>query len=316
MDERALIHTYFARRQGPRADVVLGIGDDAALLRFAPGFELVVATDLIVEGTHFPPGTPAAAVGHRCLAVNLSDLAATGAEPLWFTLCLSLPRVEPEWLAGFSDGLFRLAERFGVALVGGDTVRGATGAGVTIHGRIAPGHALRRSGARPGDGIWVTGSPGDAVAGRLLLGSAATSPEAVHLMHRFLYPEPRVAAGRALVGVASAMIDVSDGLHDDLGKLMAASGTGAELDVAALPLSAPLRTVAGDLAVARALTGGDDYELCFTVPAGHTRQVEEALATVGTPAARIGTVTSGAGLRWRQAGAEFVVPDLTFRHFE
>lgn len=315
MDERALIDTFFARRQRPRGDVVLGIGDDAAVLRVDPGFDLVVATDVIVEGTHFPPGISPAAIGHRCLAVNLSDLAAMGAEPLWFTLSLSLPRVEPDWLAGFSRGLFDLAECFTVALVGGDTVRGPLAAGVTAHGRLRPGSAVRRSGARPGDGIWVTGTPGDAVAGRLLLGSGRSDATTDYLASRFLYPEPRVAAGRSLAGVASAMIDVSDGLHDDLCKLMTASGVGAELDVEALPLSAALKDAAGEMAVAQALTGGDDYELCFTAAAGLASQVGELMVATGTRVTRIGTVVPAAGVRWRQAGADFTVPDLVFRHF-
>lgn len=315
MDERTLIDTYFARRQKPRADVALGIGDDAAVLRVDPGFELVVATDVIVEGTHFPPGIPAAAIGHRCLAVNLSDLAAMGASPLWFTLCLSLPGVEPDWLAGFSRGLFALAERSGIALVGGDTVRGPLSAAVTAHGRIRPDAVVRRGGARPGEGIWVTGSPGDAVAGRLLLGAGRTGAAADYLSGRFLYPEPRVAAGQGLVGTASAMIDVSDGLHDDLCKLMMASGVGAELDVEALPLSSALREIEGEMAIARALTGGDDYELCFTAPEDAAARVQASLSAARTPVTRIGTVVPGDGVRWRRAGVGFAVPDLVFRHF-
>ncbi|MEO7387693.1 MAG: thiamine-phosphate kinase, partial [Gammaproteobacteria bacterium] len=225
MDERQLIRTYFDRRVTPaRADIVLGIGDDAALLRFAPGFDLVVATDSIAEGTHFPPGTPAAAIGHRCLAVNLSDLAAMAAEPLWFSLALSLPEVDSRWIEEFSSGMFALADRFGVALVGGDTVRGPLGATVTIQGRARPARTVRRTGAQPGDGVWVTGHPGDAVAGRLLLGEPSPDAAINVLRQRFLYPEPRVREGQLLSGLATAMLDVSDGLDDDLGKLLVASG--------------------------------------------------------------------------------------------
>lgn len=319
MDERALISTFFNR--GPaagrpaRADVILGIGDDAAVLRLDPGFDLVVATDSIAEGTHFPAGTPAASVGHRCLAVNLSDIAAMAAEPLWFSLALSLPEADEEWVGEFARGLFALADRFGVELVGGDTVRGPLGATVTIQGRVRPGRAVRRSGAVPGDGVWVTGHPGDAVAGRLLLPQADSGVAAAALRRRFLYPEPRVREGLALAGIASAMLDVSDGLDDDLRKLLVASGVGAELDAGALPLSAELRSVRSGGAIECALTGGDDYELCFAVHPADEPRLRELAATWTVPATRIGTVVSGAGCRWRLHGQPLDVPDTTYRHF-
>jgi thiamine-monophosphate kinase len=317
VDERALIRTFLDRRPGvpPRDDVILGIGDDAALLRFAPGYDLVVATDTVAEGTHFPAGTPAAAIGHRCLAVNLSDLAAMAAQPLWCSLALSLPAAEPAWVAAFADGLLGLAARHGVELVGGDTVRGPLAATVTLQGRVRPGTAVRRTGARPGDGIWVTGTPGDAVAGRLLLAEERADEAAAALRQRFLYPEPRVKEGQSLAGIATAMLDVSDGLDDDLGKLLAASGVGAELDAGALPLGAHLRAVRGADAVACALMGGDDYELLFTVaPADESRLLAVA---AGWPVAvtRIGTVVAGAGHHWMLAGHVLDVPDTTYRHF-
>ena len=315
MDERTLISTFFDRHRDQRQDVILGIGDDAAVVRPEPGFDLVVATDSIVEATHFPPGIPAASVGHRCLAVNLSDLAAMAAEPLWFSLALSLPQADPDWISEFSLGLFALADRCGVALVGGDTVRGPLGATVTILGRVRPGRAVRRSGARPGDGIWVTGHPGDAVAGRLLLPEAAPGAAAIALRHRFLYPEPRVREGLALAGLASAMLDVSDGLDDDLRKLLLASGVGAELDAGELPLSAELRSVRGAEAVECALTGGDDYELCFTVAASDEARLRDVSAHWKVPATRIGTIVPGPEVRWRLHGQPLNIPDSTFRHF-
>lgn len=315
MDERTLISTFFDRQRDRRPDVVQGIGDDAAVLRPRPGTDLVMATDSLAEGTHFPSGIPAAAVGHRCLAVNLSDLAAMAAEPAWFTLALSLPESDPAWVSEFSQGLFALADRYDVALVGGDTVRGPLGATVTILGRIQPGRAISRSGARPGDGIWVTGHPGDAVAGRLLLSESAPGEAAMTLRERFLYPEPRVREGIALAGLASAMLDVSDGLDDDLRKLAVASGVGAELEADALPLSPALHSVRGAGAVECALTGGDDYELCFTLPSSEEARLREVAARWPVAVTRIGTIVPGADVRWHLRGQPLAVPSSTFRHF-
>ncbi len=319
MDERTLISTFFDRRQlagrSTRADVVLGIGDDAAVLRLDPGFDLVVATDSIAEGTHFPAGTPAASVGHRSLAVNLSDIPAMASEPLWFSLALSLPAADENWVGEFAHGLFALADRFSVELVGGDTVRGPLGATVTIQGRVRPGHAVLRSGATPGDGVWVTGHPGDAVAGRLLLPEPESGVADAALRQRFLYPAPRVREGLSLAGIASAMLDVSDGLDDDLRKLLAASGVGAELDAGALPLSTELRTVCPGNAIEYALTGGDDYELCFTVRPADEPRLRELAAAWTVPVTRIGTVIAGSGCRWQLHGQALAVPDTTYRHF-
>ena len=319
MDERTLISTYFDRPQGKRLpgrhDVVLGIGDDGAVVRPEPGFDLVFAMDTIVEGTHFPAGIAAAAIGHRCLAVNLSDLAAMAAEPLWCTLALSLPSADSAWVSEFARGIFSLADRYGVVLLGGDTVRGPLGATVTIVGQVRPDHAVRRSGARPGDGIWVTGHPGDAMAGRLLLAEATTEDAAATLRHRFLYPEPRLREGCSLAGMATAMLDISDGLDDDLRKLLMASGVGAEMDAGTLPLSAELLGQRPAGAVECALTGGDDYELCFTIPASREIDLRDLTATWQVPVTRIGTIVAGSGSRWRQQGQLLIVPATTFRHF-
>ncbi|MDP7297394.1 MAG: thiamine-phosphate kinase, partial [Gammaproteobacteria bacterium] len=239
MDEFALIEQFFAGRGVCRDDVLLGIGDDAAITRSDSGFELVIATDTICAGTHFLPGTPPRALGHRCLAVNLSDLAAMGAEPLWCTLALSLPEAEPCWVQQFADGFFAIADRFGMALVGGDTVRGPLAMTVTVHGRVKPGRAIRRNGAQEGDSIYITGVPGQAAAGlRVLAASGMTAEAGARPVQRFLYPEPRVMEGLALNGLATAMIDVSDGLIADVPRLLEASRLGAQMELANLPLAA------------------------------------------------------------------------------
>lgn len=317
LTETAIIERYFTGRSGPRRDVLLGIGDDAAVTRLARGYDLVTATDAIFEGVHFPAGTPARALGHRSLAVNLSDLAAMGAEPLWATLALSLPTAKDVWLREFAHGFFALAQRYRVALVGGDTVRGPLGMSVTVHGRVRPQRFTARRGAHAGDGIYVTGFPGDAVAGRLLLDAPLRSTVASLLRRKFLYPEPRVKAGALLARIASSMMDVSDGLHVDAGKLMRASACGADLDAGAIPLSPALLRFA-DLERARqlALTGGDDYELLFTVPARQEARLRRAAPRFGCPVTRIGTVSPRAGVRWRLEGRLFRFTDRSFQHFE
>jgi thiamine-monophosphate kinase len=316
LDEAALIERYFARPATRRRDVVLGIGDDAAVTRLAADFDLVTATDAIVEGVHFPRGTPPRALGHRCLAVNLSDLAAMGAEPLWASLALSIPRAEASWLRQFSRGLFALADVFAVELIGGDTVSGPLAMSVTVHGRVRPGRFVTRGGAKPGDRLYVTGHPGDAVAGRLLLGRDPGGRDARRLRRCFLYPAPRVREGHALVGLASAMIDVSDGLHDDAGKLLRASGCGADLDARRLPLSAPLRRLAGEGGAREmALTGGDDYELLFTVPARGERRLARLASRWSCTVTCLGIVTRRRGLRWSLDGIRYRFRDRTFRHF-
>ncbi len=296
-----------------RPDIAVGIGDDGAVLAPAPGQSLVVVTDALVAGTHFPADTPPDAFGHRALAVNLSDLAAMGAVPRWATLALSLPAVDAGWITAFAAGFHALAARSGVALVGGDTVRGPLFAVVTAGGELPPGTAVRRAGARPGDAVYVTGHPGDAVAGRLLPGTAP-GPAADYLRRRFRYPEPRLATGRALRGLATAMLDVSDGLDQDLARLAAASGVGLVLDVDRLPLSPELRAVAGAAATGHALTGGDDYELAFTAPADAGARVL-ALATPGCPVTCIGQVVAGAGVRWQSGGRDVAVPAGAWQHF-
>lgn len=318
MDEFALIDRYFAARRVDRADVKLGIGDDAAVASVPTGFDLVVATDSIVEGTHFPAGTAPRSLGYRCLAVNLSDLAAMGAEPMWCTLALSIPSAEPEWLQAFADGFFDLAERFDVALLGGDTVSGPMVMTVTAHGRVGPGKYVNRSGAGPGQGIYITGRTGEARAGlQILTGLPVDDVESGdRLIRRFLYPDPRVAEGSAIANIATAMIDVSDGLHVDVQKLLRASQLGADLDASKVRLSHDLLACFSPReALELALTGGDDYELCFTVPAENEAEVEQLIAGSNCPISRIGETRSQLDIRWTHEGQPYSVSENSFRHF-
>ena len=301
MGEFELIERYFAAVGARRPDVVLGVGDDAALLSVPPGQELVACTDTLVAGRHFPEGFEAADIGWRALAVNLSDLAAMGAEPRWATLALTLPALDEDWLEAFTQGFAALALQHGVALVGGDTTRGPLTLTVQAMGTVPAGRAIRRRGAQPGDLLYVTGWPGDAAAGLALLQGtlAGTGANRAALELKFRRPEPRVAFGQRLVGVASACIDVSDGLAADLGRLVAASQVGAIVRAAELPLSRALFALAGE-ARARdyALGGGDDYELLFSVPPGARATLARAMSAAGAPACHcIGEVISGRGVR-------------------
>lgn len=301
LSEFNLIERYFTARGVRRDDVVLGVGDDCALLRVPPGMELAVSIDALVEGRHYPPATDPVAVGHKALAVGLSDLAAMGAEPAWATLALSLPEVDEAWLQGFADGLFALAQRFHVQLVGGDTVRGPRVISLQLHGFVPQGAALRRDGAKDGDLIYVTGTPGDAGFGlELALGRrSATGAQADYLRGRLDRPEPRIAAGLQLRGIASAAIDISDGLAADLGHILQRSGVGARLELAQLPASTALQQLVpqAEQRWRYALGSGDDYELCFTVPPERRAAVERLCATLDCGCHLIGRIVSGSGLR-------------------
>ena len=281
-------------RVATRADVVLGIGDDAALLAPPPGRQLVVTADTLNEGVHFPRGTSPADVGWKALAVNLSDLASMGAEPAWCTLSLSLPQSDPAWIDGFLDGFLDLAGQHGIALVGGDTTRGPLSIAVTAMGLVEPGRALRRDGARVGDGVWVTGTLGDAAGGLAHL-DRRSSPI---LRERLDRPTPRVDAGRALAGIATACVDVSDGLLADLGHVCARSDVAACIDVDTLPASAALREAFGEAdRIALQAGGGDDYELCFTAPAHAGAGIDAVSAQLGLQITRIGRIVTGKGVQ-------------------
>ena len=317
--EFELIGKYFARLGAERGDVRIGVGDDGAVLMPPASRELVAVTDSLVEAVHFPVGSPPTSIGHRAFAVNLSDIAAMGAEPAWALLAISLPRPDEDWLAQFARAAGDLCRRHGVALVGGDTTRGPLTITVTIIGIVPIGVALERKGGQPGDAIFVTGSPGDAAAGLALEQNrlhVADPMSAQILRDRFLFPTPRCEVGIALRGLASACIDVSDGLGGDLEKLCAASGCGAEVDAAALPVSESLLAAVGrESAREYALTGGEDYELLFTVPLARLGAMTNAIARGLGPVTRIGSLVSGKGVRVFSRGGVTQFSTAGFDHF-
>ena len=282
-------------RAALRGDVVLGIGDDCALLAPPPGMQLAVTMDTLNAGVHFPPETAPADIGWKALAVSLSDLAAMGADPAWCTLSLSLPEASEDFIDGFSDGFLSLAQQHDVALIGGDTTRGPLSISVTAHGLIEPDSALRRAGAQVGDAIWVSGTLGDAAGALRQWQQGGVMPPT--LRDRLDRPTPRVALGRALRGVASSCIDISDGLLADLSHICRASGVAAQLDAQALPSSEALRQ-AFDTATRLALqaSGGDDYELCFTAPAAQRDVIHALSQTLNLPLTHIGDIVTGAGV--------------------
>lgn len=285
MDEFALIRQFFRQRAGLGAGVVVGPGDDGAVLAPTPGCELVMSLDTLISGRHFPEDLPAADIGWRSLAVNLSDLAAMGATPRWCLLSLSLPDAAVEWLDAFCEGFYALADQAGIALVGGDMVRGPLAITVQVTGEVPAGRAVLRSGARPGDRICIAGVPGEAAAG-LTQWQGGVRDGA--LLARFCRPQPQLVLGQKLRGVASACIDISDGLLADLGHILEESGVGAELFLSQLPLSDALAQWGTQEAVTRAqLAGGDDYLLLFTLLPGFN---------LPRDAVQIGRIRSEAGL--------------------
>lgn len=299
LSEFELIRSYFAHSGADRDDVVLGVGDDCALLQPPSGMQLAVSIDTLVEGVHFFAGTDPERLGHKVLAVNLSDLAAMGATPAWVTLALTLPGSDSAWIEGFSRGFSRLAEHYGVRLVGGDTTSGPLTISVQVHGFVTPGAALRRDAARPGDLVYVTGTLGD--AGLALLSAEGHYPlagGAEALRSRLDLPEPRVAVGLAAVGIANAAIDISDGLLSDLGHICNASGVGATLQQEQLPLSATLAAylgAGGDWSIP--LAAGDDYELCLTVSPDNRQRLERAVAGLGVSLTQVGVIDQGTTVR-------------------
>lgn len=318
MGEFELIARYFRR---PAVRNPLGVGDDCALLQPGPGMQLAVSCDMLVEGRHFLSTVDAARLGHKALAVNLSDLAACGARPLAFTLALSLPQVQQAWLESFATGLFALAEQHQCELVGGDTTRGPLTLCITVFGEVPAGAALLRSGARAGDDIWVSGSLGDArLALEVFRGTQHVPADVFEAARQRLeQPTPRLALGQALRGLASAAIDVSDGLAGDLGHVLRASGVGACLDIpAALSLlQAPADSLPdADARLDLVLAGGDDYELAFTAPAAARPAVQAAARQCATPITRIGQVEQAPGLRLVDAAGRVQErPARAFDHF-
>jgi len=287
-----LIARYFTRST---PHTLLGVGDDAALVNPAPGMNLVVSTDMLASGTHFLPATDPAAIGWKCLAVNVSDLAAMAAQPRWAVLAAALPEADERWIAAFADGFFACAAAFGIDVIGGDTTRGPMNFCVTIFGEVPPGQALLRSGARPGDEIWVSGVPGRAALGLAhLQGRCALSEPALTdclaALHR---PQPRLALGLALRGLASAAIDVSDGLLADLEHILERSGVAATVHLDRLPQSALPVGIDPDLARDCLLAGGDDYELVFTASADNHAKAAALATSLDLALTCIGTIDAG-----------------------
>ena len=318
MGEFDLITRYFKR---PAKRSPLGVGDDCALLAPAPGMQLAVSSDMLVEGRHFLSTVDPARLGHKALAVNLSDLAACGAKPLAFTLALALPGIDEPWLEGFSRGLFALADAHGCELVGGDTTRGPLNICITVFGEVPAGAALLRSGARAGDDIWVSGTLGDArLALEVFRGTLALPADVfAQARMRMEQPTPRVALGQALRGIASAAVDVSDGLVGDLGHILASSQVGATLDADAATSTVAAASAPGlDIEALRtcALSGGDDYELVFTAAPSARAAVEQAGKESFTRVTRIGRIDAEAGLRIVDASGSPVAQRFgSFDHF-
>ena len=338
MSEFDLIQRYFTRAT---PSVELGVGDDAALLRVGSGMELAVSTDMLVSGTHFLPDADPFLLGHKTLAVNISDLAAMGAQPRWVLLSLALPEVNETWLQKFSEGFFALADQYGVELIGGDTTRGPLNLCVTIMGEVPSGAALRREGAQLGDDIWVSGYLGDAALALAHLQhkvqlSAKDFSRCAPALHQ---PMPRLILGQALRGVANSAIDISDGLLADLGHILESSKVGAEILLDALPVSDVLRTFLtllspplsggkpgsspdnGRLGGVKffqscVLAGGDDYELCFTAPIANRSKVEKLSHRINLPLARIGSIVAGSGCIVRGAdGSSINIGESGYDHF-
>jgi len=314
VSEFDIIERFFRRNSTQREDVVLGIGDDAALLQLPADRQLVVAMDTLVAGRHFLPQAAAFDIGWKALAVNLSDLAAMGAEPAWATLSLTIPAADEVWLEGFANGFFQLAEHYHVDLVGGDTTRGPLSVTVQVHGLVEPGKALRRSAARAGQQLFVTGTLGDAACAlQALQADHAPDPD---LLRRLNRPQPRLDFGLALAGTGAAAIDISDGLLADLGHILDASQCGATLWVDRLPCSPGLETIQDIDVTACQLYGGDDYELCFSVDADQAERLSNLGQQQQLSITAIGVIESQTGIRCTHNDGSLYTPHGTgFDHF-
>ena len=318
LSEFDLIQHYFAQHTITDSRIALGIGDDCALLQPTPGMQLAISSDMLVSGRHFFPDADAFMLGHKCLAVNLSDLAAMGARPLAFTLALSLPEANPEWLASFSRGIFELAQQHDCHLIGGDTTKGPLTICITIFGEIPPTQALRRDTAQVGDDIWVSGDLGDARLALAGYWKEITLSEVDHQQAalRMHMPTPRNALGIALRGIAHAALDISDGLAGDLGHILKRSGVGASMEIDLLPAGRILQQQSIGLRRQFTLTGGDDYELCFTAPPDQREAVIAAGINSKTAVTRIGKITKGQGLTLIDQHGQALLMDIrTFDHF-
>lgn len=308
--EFTLIARLVAALPCRRRDVIAGPGDDGAILRPPAGMDLVQTVDTCLEGVHFPAGMDAADVGWRSLAVNLSDLAAMGADPAWALLALTLPAADPAWLARFAAGLGELAAEAGVDLAGGDVARGPLCVSLTLTGFVPPGEALMRRGAVPGDGVWLTGPLGGGAAGLAAVRAGHGDASA------FRRPTPRLAEGRVLRGIASAAIDISDGLAADLGHVLEAGGVGAVVDLDAVPLHAAAQAAGTEQGLRMALYGGDDYQLCFTVPKERQRTLAAAAAEWDAAPVQIGEIRREPGLTLLRGGAPAELRGTGWDHFQ
>lgn len=313
MNEFEIIRHFFDRTPAGE-NITLGIGDDGAVVSVPSGFELVLAMDTLIKDVHFSESTAAADIGWKALAVNLSDLAAMGAQPCWATLSLTLPGTDDTWLQSFADGFFTIANQYDVTLIGGDLCRGPLSVTVQAHGLVPAGQALTRGGARTGDWIYVTGCLGD--AGYALTSAATESPHSSYFRERLDRPQPRVRFGQSLRGIASSAIDLSDGLAGDIRHIMRASGCGAMIDADKLPVSDALQAEVDSHAAQRlALTAGDDYELCFTLSAEAGYGLTQRLATTGAreTATVVGVITDGDDLVIRSANNDMELS--AYSHF-
>jgi len=314
ISEFEIIARYFSRVRPLRDDVVLGIGDDAALLQVPAGYQLVVAVDTLVAGRHFPQHIDAFDIGYKSLAANLSDLAAMGASPAWATLSLTLPEADERWLTAFAEGFFQLATQYRVDLVGGDTTRGPLSITVQLSGMVETGKALRRDSACPGQKLFVTGTPGDAAYALKQLEAGGTADP--DLLRRLNRPEPRVDFGLALADTGAAAIDISDGLLADLGHIIYASHCGVTLWVDRLPRSRALQAMPFEEVLSCQLNGGDDYELCVALNADQAERLREIAARQQLPLTEIGVIEPQPGIRCqRDDGSIFLPHGHGYDHF-
>lgn len=317
LGEFELIHKFFNKTPIPGRGTTLAIGDDCALVKVESNTELAITVDTLVSGVHFMPNTDPRCLGYKALAVNLSDLAAMGAEPKWCTLALTLPTVDEEWLRAFSAGFFELAQKYQIELIGGDTTRGPLTITIQAMGQCPSGMALRRSGAQPGDLIYVSGPIGSAGFGlKMELGEITRDPACVSALLR---PEPRLKLAKSLRGIASACIDVSDGLLSDLSHILVSSGVGGEIQISQIPFETFVNAYLQQTSdYSLALSAGDDYELCFTVPIQMKTELIERTKALGLEVYEIGRITPKEGLNVRNKDGTLLAPPthLGFQHFE
>jgi thiamine-monophosphate kinase len=316
--EFEIIERYFRQAAKQSKSVVCGIGDDAAVVELPPGQQLVVSTDTLVSGVHFFQDADPSDVGYKSLAVNMSDMAAMGADPLWVTMCLTLPDNNIDWIRKFADGFFTLADRYSVSLVGGDLTHGPLSISIQIMGAVPAGKALKRSGAKPGDLVYVTGRLGLAALAVAVLKGETTiyqQPPSICL-DKLNRPVPRLEIGSRLRGIAGAVIDISDGLAGDLGHILDASSAGAEIELNKVPVAAELRKLDAAAMWQYALNGGDDYELCFTLPVTQQEKLEQAILKLDFPVTCIGRIIKSNGITWLQGGKPYKeIVSGGYRHF-